>query len=204
MPSFLCARSVLAVAGLVWLAGCAAPKVAPPVVPPPVAPAPGAAAAAAVAPPAAAAGTQQGAASLYVWSDRMDAAAGKLRSALLGSGVEVSQTTDQRLWLSVPGEAAFAAGRSAVKPAVGALLDQVAATLRTIPQAEVQIVGNTDGSSTNTALALDRAASARDWMVARGVVPSRMSVSGRALRAPVAQARLDLLIGERGAPVKSR
>lgn len=177
------------------LVGCASPTVAPPRVPPPVAPAPGAAAAAAVAAPAGTAGLP-GAASTYVWSDRMEAAASKLRSALGGSGVEVAQTTDQRLWLSLPGDAAFAAGRSAVKPGAGAWLDQVAAVLRAIPQAEVQIVGNPDGNAGNTALALDRAASARDWMAARGVVPTRVSVSGRAAKTP-AQGKLDLLIGER-------
>jgi outer membrane protein OmpA-like peptidoglycan-associated protein len=157
-----------------------------------------------VPPPATASTPASG--SPYVWSDRMDSAASRLRSALLGSGVEVSQTTDQRLWLSLPGETAFAAGRSALRPPAGQWLDQVAATLKTIPQAEVQIVGNPDitaGAPTgSTALALDRAASARDWMVMRGVLASRVSVSGRALRAPVAQARLDVLIGERSLGAK--
>ena len=205
MPIFFDWRPLCAAALALWLTGCAAPRVAPPTVPPPVAPAPGSAAAVAVAPPGASAAAPAGS-SPYVWSDKMDAAANRLRSALLGSGVEVSQTTDQRLWLSLPGEATFAAGRSAVKPSAGQWLDQVAAALRAVPQAEVQIVGNPDmtasGVSGNTALALDRAASARDWMVALGVIPSRMAVSGRALRAPVAQARLDVLIGERAAGAK--
>jgi hypothetical protein len=39
-------------------------------------------------------------------------------------------------------------------------------------------------------------------MVMRGVLASRVSVSGRALRAPVAQARLDVLIGERSLGAK--
>jgi outer membrane protein OmpA-like peptidoglycan-associated protein len=163
MPLFVRVRPVLAapLVAALWLAGCAAPRVAPPNVPPPVAPAPGSAAAAGMTVPPPATASTPASGSPYVWSDRMDSAASRLRSALLGSGVEVSQTTDQRLWLSLPGETAFAAGRSALRPPAGQWLDQVAATLKTIPQAEVQIVGNPDitaGAPTgSTALALDRA-----------------------------------------------
>ncbi len=137
----------------------------------------------------------------YLWSDKMTASARRLRGNLQGDSVAVSQTTDQRLWVSLPAEAAFAAGRAAVKPPATGWLDQVAATLRELPRAEVQIVSDADAGSNDAArvLALDRAASARDWLVARGVPPQRIGVAGRSGRtaAPADPRRLDILIGER-------
>lgn len=182
------------------LAGCAAPPpVPPPHVPPPVsaAPMPAAPPGAAVPP----AGSTTAASSPWTWSPRMDAAAQRLRDVLSGSGVEVAQTTDQRLWLSLPGAETFPLGRSALTRPAGAWLDQVAATLRSLPQAEVQIVGQPDLNRGGSALAVDRAASARDWMVMRGVPARRVAVSGQAPkgRTAVAENRLDILIGERAA-----
>jgi outer membrane protein OmpA-like peptidoglycan-associated protein len=176
-----------ALVAVLWLAGCAAPSVPvpPPTVPPPVSAAPTPA-------PAPSSG--------WTWSSRLDVAAQRLRDQFQGSGVEVAQTTDQRLWLSLPGAETFPPGRSAVTKPAGAWLDQVALALRGMPQAEVQIVGQPDGQSANTALALDRAASARDWMVMRGVPARRVAVSGQGTRgrAKTAENRLEILIGERG------
>lgn len=175
----------------VWLAGCAAPApVPPPNVPPPVGAAP------MPAPPAPSAATPSG--SPWAWSSRMDAAAQRLRDQL-GGGAEVAQTTDQRLWISLPNADTFPPGRSAVTKPAGAWLDQVAAALRGLPQAEIQIVGAPDGQSANTSLALDRAASARDWMVMRGVPARRVAVSGQGTKGKVKpENRLEILIGERG------
>lgn len=166
------------------LGGCALPKVSTPALPPPVSAAPL---------PAAPAGA-------WVWSPQIDSAGSKLRSGLFGSGADVSQTSDQRLWISLPADTTFAAGRSAVTPAAGAWLDQVAASLRALPRAEVQIVGPVDAKG-GAALAVDRAASARDWMVMRGVPARRMAVSGQAPRGRnPGEGRLDILIGERYTP----
>ena len=172
-----------------WLAGCAAPLV--PVPPPPVPPAVSAAPMPAPAPSGA-----------WTWSPGLDAAAQRLRDSLHGSGVEVAQTTDQRLWLSLPGVETFPAGRSAITRPAGGWLDQVALALRGLPQAEVQIVGQPDvRQGGGTALALDRAASARDWMVMRGVPARRVAVSGQGPKGKtaLAESRLDILIGERSA-----
>lgn len=166
------------------LGGCALPKVSTPALPPPVSAAPL---------PAAPAGA-------WVWSPQIDSAGSKLRGGLFGSGADVSQTSDQRLWISLPADTTFAAGRSAVTPAAGAWLDQVAASLRALPRAEVQIVGPVDAKG-GAALAVDRAASARDWMVMRGVPARRMAVSGQAPRGRnPGEGRLDILIGERYTP----
>jgi outer membrane protein OmpA-like peptidoglycan-associated protein len=135
----------------------------------------------------------------YTWSAEMGATSQRLRGALSGSDVDVSQTTDQRLWLSLPVESAFPKGRSAVTPAAAANLDKVAQALRANTRAQVQIVGDADPGASGPALALDRAASARDWIVGRGVPASRIVVANRSTRpglTPEAR-RLDILIGER-------
>ncbi len=192
-----------AVAVALLLAACAAPApVPPPHVPPPVSAAPMPAPPSSGAPgPATAGASPTSSASPWAWSPRLDAAAQRLRDGLSGTGVEVAQTTDQRLWLSLPGAETFAPGRPALTRPAGAWLDQVAAALRTLPQAEVQIVGQPDATrGGGSALAVDRAASARDWMVMRGVPARRVAVSGQAPKgrtAVAAENRLDILIGER-------
>ncbi|MBX3607192.1 MAG: OmpA family protein [Piscinibacter sp.] len=171
-------------ATLLALGGCAMPVVAPPTVPAPVTPAQQVA-------PTPSAGA-------WTWSPQMDSAASRLRSSLRGRDVDVVQTTDQRLWLSLPGDEVFPAGRAAVSPAAAAWLDEVAQALRSVPRAEVQIVGAPDAKGGGAALALDRAASARDWMVMRGVPARRMAVSGQVPRGRnTAPNRLEILIGER-------
>ena len=179
---------------LLWLAGCSTPKPAPqatPYVAQDAAAASGSSARPAVA------------AVAYTWSPTMADTSQRLETALRGSGMAVSQTTDQRLWLSLPVDAAFDKGRSAVKPAAAASLDQVALALRSNTRALVQIVGDPDtlvASPAGTALALDRAASARDWIVGRGVVASRIVVASRNAKSnpPADAPRLDILVGERG------
>ena len=68
------------------LGGCALPQSAPPPLPPPVAAAP--------LPAAPSSG--------WAWSTPLESAGARLRSALAGSGAEVSQTPDQRLWIALP------------------------------------------------------------------------------------------------------
>lgn len=141
--------------------------------------------------------------SAFVWSDRLATAARKLRDDLQAPGVNVAQSPDQRLWISLPADALFAAGRSAVKPPATPWLDRIALTLREQPRAEVQILGEPDSQSrddvASRVLALDRAASARDWIVARGVSAQRVSVAGRrtSAQAPADERRLDIFVGER-------
>jgi outer membrane protein OmpA-like peptidoglycan-associated protein len=143
--------------------------------------------------------------SVFVWSDRLATAARKLRDDLQPAGVAVAQSADQRLWVSIPSEAVFAAGRSAVKSPAAPWLDRIAMTLREQPRAEVEILGEPDARSrddvASRVLALDRAASARDWIVARGVSAQRVSVAGRRQvnQAPAEDRRLDIFVGERGA-----
>lgn len=139
----------------------------------------------------------------YVWSDAMASVARKLRADLPSDVANIAQSADQRVWLSFPADAVFAAGRSALLPRATPWLDRIAALVRELPRAELQILGEADPTSrdarTANAQALDRAASARDWMVARGVAARRIGVAGRQLATPSPREarRLDILIGER-------
>ncbi len=190
-PPFASWAALLCAAAL--LGGCAAPRpVAPPTAPVVTQPAAPLRADAVASPLKTARG--------FVWSAPMDEATRKLRSKL-GGAAAVAQTTDQRLWISLPNADAFAEGRAAVRPAAGAWLDEVALALRGLPRAEAQIVASADPRDRGTqaeALALDRAASARDWMVMRGVAAPRLGVAGQAARGNQAGAerRLDIFIGE--------
>jgi outer membrane protein OmpA-like peptidoglycan-associated protein len=140
----------------------------------------------------------------------MEATERQLISALSGSGVSVSKTTDERLWITLPGDLTFQPNRSALKPGATALLDKIAVSLRNLPAAELRIVGHTDAkgvAAANDALSLDRAASTRDWLVARGMSPVRIAVAGRGSRDPLASnddeagratnRRVEILIGEK-------
>ncbi len=144
------------------------------------------------------------------WSPQMEAAERQLSSALGGTGVTVAKTTDERLWITLPGDLSFMPNRSALKPGATAVLDKIVLSLRNVPLAELRIVGHTDakgGAAANDALSLDRAASTRDWLVARGISPVRIAVAGRGARDPLASnddeagratnRRVEILIGEK-------
>ena len=183
---------------LALMAGCSAPPKPVPVVASPV--------------PGSAPGPVYGQAApgTRAWSPQMDAAERQLSSALSGTGVTVSKTTDERLWITLPGDLAFQPNRSALKPGATAALDQIALALRNVPLAELRIVGHTDAkgsAAANDALSLDRAASTRDWLVARGLSPVRIAVAGRGARDPLASndddagratnRRVEILVGEK-------
>jgi outer membrane protein OmpA-like peptidoglycan-associated protein len=122
----------------------------------------------------------------------------------------LAKTTDERLWITLPGDLAFQPNRSALKPGATAVLDKIVVALRGVPAAEVRIVGHTDSkgaAAANDALSLDRAASTRDWLVARGMSPVRIAVAGRGSRDPLASnddeagratnRRVEILVGEK-------
>lgn len=152
----------------------------------------------------------QGSAPGKGWSPQLEAAERQLSSALSGTGVTVARTTDERIWVTLPGDLAFQPNRSALKPGATALLDKIAVSLRGVPTAELRIVGHTDAkgaAAANDALSLDRAASTRDWLVARGLSPVRIAVAGRGSRDPLASnddeagraanRRVEILIGDK-------
>jgi outer membrane protein OmpA-like peptidoglycan-associated protein len=139
----------------------------------------------------------------FDWTTTADRVEAELSRALV-SGPVVARSADQRVWIVLPGDASFEAGRSALRPAARTWLDRVAASLRSWPSAELRIVGHTDASGStaaNDALSLDRAASTRDWLVARGVPAARIAVAGRGARdagagGAAGDRRVEILISE--------
>jgi outer membrane protein OmpA-like peptidoglycan-associated protein len=124
-----------------------------------------------------------------VWSKRMEQQRQQMEQATRGTGVQVSQTADNRLKLDIPSDISFDTGRADIKSNFRPILDRFATTLNDNPAAFVTIIGHTDstgGDAINQPLSLDRAASARGYLAQRGVSANRITVEGRAAREPVA------------------
>jgi outer membrane protein OmpA-like peptidoglycan-associated protein len=103
----------------------------------------------------------------------------RLKDALRGTPVVVDATSDGGMRVEVPLQFSFDAGRGAVKPALAAVLDRMAAGLR-LANFDVRIAAPADPKSSNAALVQDRGASVRDYLVARGVRLGRILSLGRA------------------------
>lgn len=124
-----------------------------------------------------------------VWSSRMEKQKQEMEQATQGTGVQVSQTADNRLKLDIPSDISFETNRSDILPNLRPILDGFATSLANNPAATVTIVGHTDSTGTdaiNNPLSFDRAAHTRDYLVTKGVASSRFSIDGRGSREPVA------------------
>ena len=72
----------------------------------------------------------------------------------------------------------FDPGRSAVKPALAAVLDRMAPGLRQLARTQVRITAPADANG-SAFLGADRAASARDYLVMRGISATRFATVAR-------------------------
>ncbi|ALK96499.1 membrane protein [Massilia sp. WF1] len=148
-----------------------------------------------------------------VWSKHMEQQRQAMEQATRGTGVQVSQTADNRLKLEIPSDISFDTNRADIKPNFRPILDRFASTLNDNPATYVTIIGHTDstgGDAINQPLSLDRAAHARDYLAAHGVNPNRITVEGRAAREPVASnddpagrarnRRVEIYVNEPGRP----
>ncbi|MEZ0223401.1 MAG: OmpA family protein [Alphaproteobacteria bacterium] len=136
----------------------------------------------------AAVGAGVGALAGNVWSKKMQAQKEQMEQATAGTGVEVTKTEDNRLKLEIPSDISFDTNRADIKPNFRPILDKFAAGLVSNPAATVQIIGHTDSTGSdaiNNPLSVNRAASARDYIVARGVASSRVAIDGRGSREPL-------------------
>ncbi len=142
----------------------------------------------------AAIGAGLGALGGYVWSRHMADKKAAMEQATAGTGVAVTQTPDNQLKLNIPSDISFDTGRADIKPNLRPILDQFASGLGTQPNTEVRIIGHTDNTgpdAVNDPLSLQRAASARDYLAARGVDPQRVMINGRGEREPLADNATD-------------
>ena len=148
----------------------------------------------------------------YVWSRQMEDKKRQMEQATAGTGTVVTQTADNQLKLSIPNDISFATGKHDIQPRLMPILDQFAQGLNQQPSMEVRIIGHTDNTGTdaiNNPLSVNRAQSARDYLVSRGVATSRISIDGRGSREPIADnsteagrarnRRIDIFLAERAA-----
>lgn len=146
----------------------------------------------------------------YIWSKNMEDKKRAMEQATAGTGTVVTQTADNQLKLSIPNDISFDTGRADIKPNLRPILDQFAQGLSQQPGMEVRIVGHTDNTGSdaiNNPLSVNRAQSARDYLVARGVSSNRIVIDGRGSREPIADnsteagrarnRRIDIFLAER-------
>jgi len=122
-----------------------------------------------------------------LWSKNMEDKRKAMEAATAGTGIEVARTQDNQLKVNVPSDISFDIGRADIKPALRPVLDQFAQGLD--PNMRVRIVGHTDSTGNdaiNDPLSVQRATSVRNYLSDRGVSASRVEVSGRGSREPVA------------------
>jgi len=158
----------------------------------------------------AAVGGLLGAAGGYVWSRHMQDKKVAMERATMGSGVQVSQTSDNQLKLNIPSDVSFDTGRADIKPNMRPILDQFANGLSNQPNTEVRIIGHTDNTGSdavNDPLSVQRAQATKQYLAARGVDPNRVVIAGRGEREPVASnnteagraqnRRVEIFLGEK-------
>jgi outer membrane protein OmpA-like peptidoglycan-associated protein len=134
-------------------------------------------------------GAAAGGIGTYVWSKRMEDQKRAMEQATQGTGVGVTQTADNQLKLNVPSDVSFDTGRADIKPNLAPVLDRFAQTLQQNPATTVRIIGHTDSTGTDTIndpLSINRAASTRQYLAARGVDVGRIAIDGRGSREPIA------------------
>ena len=142
-------------------------------------------------------GAGAGALGGYIWSKKMQDQKAAMEKATAGTGVAVTQTPDNRLKMEIPNDISFDVGRSAVKADFAVVLNQFATSLNANPTTVVSIIGHTDNTGSdavNDPLSVDRANSARDYLIARGVAITRFnsrpavgsSSMGRGSKEPIA------------------
>ena len=137
----------------------------------------------------AAIGAGLGALGGYIWSNQMAQKKAAMEQATGGTGVGVTQTSDNQLKLNIPSDISFDTGRSEIKYNLRPVLDQFAQGLSNQPNTEIRIVGHTDSTGSdaiNNPLSFERAASARDYLASRGVDSRRIQIDGRGSREPIA------------------
>ena len=124
-----------------------------------------------------------------LWSKRQEDRRAAMEQATRGTGVEVTRTADNQLKINVPSDISFDTNSYLIKPELRGVLDPFASSLSGDPSTIVSIVGHTDSTGTpaiNNPLSVERAQSVRDYLVARGIPPTRIETSGRGDREPLA------------------
>lgn len=114
-----------------------------------------------------------------------------LQSWFRGTPVQITQQGDGPLAIEVPREHCFEPGRAQIRPALAAVLDKLAESLRRLPQARLaQVAAPLDPGGT-AALAQQRAHQLRLRLLTRGIAPTRLH-AGSVSTAAAVQLRIEL------------
>lgn len=161
----------------------------------------------------AAIGAAVGAAGGYIWSKNMQEQQRAMEDATKGTGVEVSRTPDNQLKLEIPSDISFDIGKATIKPRMRPVLDKFVQNLNTYPDSTVRIIGHTDSTGNdaiNNPLSVNRARSARFYLVERSVSMKRIAIDGQGSREPIADnstvqgramnRRVDIFVAEPAPP----
>jgi len=134
-------------------------------------------------------GAAAGGIGTYVWSKRMEDQKRAMEQAAAGTGVAVTQTPDNQLRLDIPSDISFDVNRADIKANFRPVLDRFAQTMSANPVTTIRIIGHTDSTGSdaiNDPLSVNRAASARQYLAARGVDAGRIAIDGHGSREPIA------------------
>jgi outer membrane protein OmpA-like peptidoglycan-associated protein len=107
-----------------------------------------------------------------------------------GTPVVISLTDINTLAVDVPLANSFDGGSSNPKPALVAVLDRVATSLRRQPTLRISVAAPPDAAATTAALAATRAQQVRAHLVSRGVPATRVASVGSARSGAPVQLRL--------------
>lgn len=88
--------------------------------------------------------------------------------------VRIAQRQDGAVTVEVPTAHCFDPGRTELKPALAAVLDKVAESLRRVPQARLARLAAPDDDSVNAAMAQERAVKVQRHLRSRGVAAARL------------------------------
>ncbi|OIQ78442.1 putative lipoprotein YiaD precursor [mine drainage metagenome] len=135
------------------------------------------------------AGAAVGALGGYLWNQHLEKQKQDLQAASAGTGVQVTQTQDNRLKMNIPADAGFATGSAHLNPRMYAILESLATGLNQNPAETVQVFGFTDSTGTdaiNYPLSENRAVTVKNFLVSRGVAAQRIATQGLGPQNPVA------------------
>ena len=117
----------------------------------------------------------------------MDIQARKLRTELVGTGVQVKEM-DGRVYLIMPGNITFDTNEAFIKPGFQPVLDSIAKVIAEYNKTLVQVYGytdNTGSAATNNALSLRRANAVSNYLKLRGVNGNRIITDGLGSSNPI-------------------
>jgi outer membrane protein OmpA-like peptidoglycan-associated protein len=98
-----------------------------------------------------------------------------LQSWFQDTPVSIGQRSDHAVTVNVPREFCFDPGRNIVKPALAAVLDKVAESLRRRPLARLALLAAPGDAADTAPLAMQRALKVQSHLLSRGVPAARIA-----------------------------